>query len=218
MTMTTKLKGCAVPFDIHTYRAVGVKFSDELLRERITQTAFDEALASDDEAFALVNHRWETKIGCTTNRSLRLFKTTDGLSFELDIEANAKRYIALVRCGLISGISVGLTLQDWRYDTLQRETIRTVTAARIREISLLFFPHEAAYPGTWARVIKSEDDRMENRIETASYPLYRAPGDHVKVRTFDAIWEEGKRRLAEKDRARPAQIDLLRRRLELEDA
>jgi hypothetical protein len=61
VTMAIKLIGCAVPFDIQTYRPVGVKFSDKLLHERIAQNAFDYSLAGDDEIFALINHRWESQ-------------------------------------------------------------------------------------------------------------------------------------------------------------
>jgi len=217
--MATRLIGCAAPYDIPTLRPVeSSRFPSERLHERFSQSAFDGALACNTEVFALANHDWNLKIARTSDGSLSLYTTGDGLRFELalDESALAQRVLTLVRGGMISGVSVGFVYSDWKCEeTNWRNIIRNVRNAHLLEISLLAFPRHPAFAGTSVRAIESKSEDRE--MERATLSTFRSPSDRVKLRSLEEIWADGQKRL-KADEVTTSGIDLLRRRLELEDA
>jgi HK97 family phage prohead protease len=207
------------------------------LRARFEPGAFDESLKyRDREIVALLDHRDSEILARRSDGTLRLWTDATGLAFEMNVNDSVPGLSGLW------GMSVGFNCFDFRSEVVGAEQIWSIREAFLHEVSATSSP---LFRQTSCRVIQPsvvitlptrsapqpiaspalesqlEDDRMENRIEVASHPYYQASGDHAQVRTFEEIWADGQKRLqkqAEKDEARPTQIDLLRRKLDLEVA
>jgi HK97 family phage prohead protease len=105
-----------------------------LFREKIAPGAF----TLEDPAYLLWSHDAAKPLASTGNGSLELQDTPSGLKFSATLPSTQAANDALenVRSGLVKGVSFGFTVQDddWLNDD------RTVTAARLSEISLVTWP------------------------------------------------------------------------------
>lgn len=127
--------------------------------ERFQKGAFSESLRSDDQ-LALWSHDISKVLGRTKNNTLRLLEDDIGLRFELDLPNTTlgnDTYESVKRSD-IDGVSFGFRAEKQGWENRNTDNvIRTVTKAKLTEISLVGLP---AYP--------------DSEVSTRGYDPYEA--------------------------------------------
>lgn len=119
------------------------------MRERFASGAFSESLSGDeaDDVRALAHHDRQLVIGRQSAGTLTLDDRSDALYFEIEMPDTtyANDLVESIRRGDITGMSFGFRAieDEWDRDIENDTAIRTVTKARLREISPVAWP---AYP------------------------------------------------------------------------
>jgi|SRR5690606_7181318 len=114
-------------------------------REQFKKGAFTESLEKDDQLF-LWSHDPSKVLGRTKNGTLRLEEDDIGLRFELDLPNTTLGNDAYetIKRGDVDGVSFGFKVEaDEIQDADDDLPLRTVTKARLFEVSVVAFP---AYP------------------------------------------------------------------------
>lgn len=118
-------------------------------REIIKPGSFTRSLATGEHVRALYNHNADQVLGRVGAGTLRLTEDEVGLRFELDLPATtyARDLAALVERGDVSGCSFAFSVRPGgeTWDTVNGESIRTLTALDLEEITITARP---AYPDT----------------------------------------------------------------------
>lgn len=114
-------------------------------REQFKQGAFVESLMNDDQRF-LFSHDTAKVLGRTKNKTLTLEEDNIGLRFDLELPDTTlgdDTYKSIKR-GDIDGVSFGFQKIIDEYEEFENDvTLRTVTKAKLLEVSVVAFP---AYP------------------------------------------------------------------------
>ena len=128
------LVGYAVRWDSPT--TIGGQFQEEFKRG-----AFSEAL-SDSDIRALVDHDTSKVLGRNKSGTLRLAEDDTGLRVEIDPPDTsvARDLVELVKRGDVSGMSFGFNATEQRWDHSTKPSKRTVSKARLAEVSVVTFP------------------------------------------------------------------------------
>lgn len=142
-------------------------------REQFKKGAFADSLEEDDQRF-LWSHDTSKVLGRTKNNTLRLKEDSTGLHFELDLPKTTlgdDAYESIKR-GDVDGVSFGFKAES---DEVQEPDddlpLRTVTKARLFEVSAVAFP---AYPDSevsargYDRMKQYSDELKEYRDEQAA--------------------------------------------------
>lgn len=114
-------------------------------REQFQKGAFSDSLGKDDQRF-LWSHDSSKVLGRIKNKTLRLEEDATGLRFELDLPKTTlgnDTYESIKR-GDVDGVSFGFRMEAEDIEEPDDDLmIRTVTKARLLEVSAVAFP---AYP------------------------------------------------------------------------
>lgn len=102
-----------------------------------------------------VNHDTSMRLGCSKDRSLRVFDRPDGLHFSLALssahlsEQKAEQLKRYARERAFTGASPGWIVRQQHYSTALRAWL--VTRAELYEISVLTGRERPRFAGTWVR-------------------------------------------------------------------
>lgn len=137
-------------------------------REQFKKGAFTESLEKDDQLF-LWSHDPSKVLGRTKNGTLRLEEDDIGLRFELDLPNTTLGNDAYetIKRGDVDGVSFGFKVEaDEIQDTDNDLPLRTVTKARLFEVSVVAFP---AYPDSEVSArgfdrIRQYDEERERQV------------------------------------------------------
>jgi HK97 family phage major capsid protein/HK97 family phage prohead protease len=164
-----KIRGLAAVWDSWSHL---ITERGRTFRERIKRGA----LKPDPEGVSLWwMHDSKTPLANERSGTLKITETDEGLAFEADIGTTqrAEEIRDLVRRGVVSQMSIGFIADS---DTWDGTTSRTITGARLHEVSLVE-TGRAAYPTTYANARKQKERTMslrENRSKVeqlkAEYP------------------------------------------------
>lgn len=136
-------------------------------REQFRKGAFADSLEKDDQRF-LWSHDTSKVLGRTKNGTLRLEEDDIGLRFELDLPNTTlgnDTYESIKR-GDVDGVSFGFRVEsDEIHEPDDDLPLRTVTKARLLEVSAVAFP---AYPDSEVSArgydpLKVYQDELEER-------------------------------------------------------
>lgn len=118
--------------------------SGKKFQETFIKGAFEETIKRDDQR-ALFNHDTSCVLGRTKNNTLRLIEDDIGLRFEIDLASTSlgNDIYESVSRGDIDGVSFGFLKQKDIWNENNKGVIRTITKAKLLEISPVTFP---AYP------------------------------------------------------------------------
>lgn len=136
-------------------------------REKIAPSAFDGALSRPDDVRALFNHDENIVLGRTTNQTLRLRATEDGLRYEIDLPntSQAADVRELIKRGDVSGSSFGFKVLDDEWDESDTKNgklpLRTITDVELWDVSPVTYP---AYPTTSVSA-RSKSDAIGEALE-----------------------------------------------------
>lgn len=154
------------------YAAIFSSLSENLggFREKIAPGAFKDSIANGDDVRALIDHNPSLVLGRTKAGTLRLGEDSRGLHYEVDPPDTqyARDLAESLRRGDIDQSSFGFqTIEDeWGKDE-KGQPIRTLTAVRLFDVSVVTFPaYTATSVGLRALGIENvdEDDRGNPRI------------------------------------------------------
>lgn len=158
----TRIRGLAAVFDSLSENLGG-------FREIIAPGAFDDTDMSDVRG--LFNHDANFVLGRTTNETLRLKQTKDGLEYDIEIpDTQTIRDLVLepIRRGDVSqssfGFIVGRNNDEWEEDE-DGNVVRTIRAVeRLFDVSPVTYP---AYPDTnvAARCLEQLQEQNAERAE-----------------------------------------------------
>ena len=164
-----KIRGVAAVWDSWSHL---ITERGRTFRERIKRGA----LKPDEGGVSLWwMHDHKAPLANQRSGTLTITETDEGLAFEADIGTTqrADEIRDLVRRGVVSQMSIGFVAES---DTWDGSASRTITAARLHEVSLVE-TGRAAYPTTYANARKREEPAMslrENRVKLealkAEYP------------------------------------------------
>ena len=163
-----KIRGVAAVWDSWSHL---ITERGRTFRERIKRGA----LKPEDNVSLWWMHDHKAPLANTRSGTLAITETDEGLAFEADIGTTqrADEIRDLVRRGVVSQMSIGFVAEQ---DTWDGSASRTITAARLHEVSLVE-TGRAAYPTTYANARKKEENAMslrENRVKLealkAEYP------------------------------------------------
>lgn len=141
-------------------------------REQFRKGAFADSLEKDDQRF-LWSHDTSKVLGRTKNGTLRLEEDDIGLRFELDLPNTTlgnDTYESIKR-GDVDGVSFGFRVEsDEIHEPDDDLPLRTVTKARLLEVSAVAFP---AYPDSEVSArgydpLKVYQDELEEREQLKS--------------------------------------------------
>lgn len=159
-----KVKGYAALFDSWS---LPISERGRTFRERIKRGA----LKPDGSVSLWWMHDHTDPLANTKSGTLKITEDAKGIAFEADLGAGARadEIRDLVRRGVVAEMSIGFVVEA---DAWEGATSRTVTRARLHEVSLV---ENAAYPGTYAEVRKEHKMGLkENRARLvelrAEYP------------------------------------------------
>ena len=115
-------------------------------RERVAQGAFAATIAEDDIR-ALINHSHDYVLGRNRSGTLKLAEDGEGLSVRITPPdtSYARDLIASIGRGDMSGMSFGFRTITDEWNIEDGETVRTLKAVRLFDVSAVTFP---AYPQT----------------------------------------------------------------------
>ena len=115
-------------------------------RERVAQGAFAATIAEDDIR-ALINHSPDYVLGRNRAGTLKLAEDGEGLSVRITPPdtSYARDLIASIERGDMSGMSFGFRTITDEWNMEDGETVRTLKAVRLFDVSAVTFP---AYPQT----------------------------------------------------------------------
>lgn len=137
--------------DSRTVSGYAVKWdslSEDLggFRERFETGAFAQSV-KDGDVRGLLNHNPAQVLARTTNGTLRIEEDKTGLRFDMDVAKTSvgDDTLELVRRGDITQMSFGFAAINDRWEMDDEQEIRTVTEARLFDVSPVAFP---AYPDT----------------------------------------------------------------------
>lgn len=137
------------------------------MREKFAPGAFASSLSGDDtdDVRALAHHDRQLVIGRQSAGTLTLDDRSDALYFEIEMPDTtyANDLVESIRRGDITGMSFGFrAIEDvWDRDIDSDTAIRTVTKARLREISPVAWP---AYPQSVVEAEKRNLDRTMTEV------------------------------------------------------
>jgi len=122
--------------------------------ERIKPTAFDRALAEQDDIRALFNHDPSVLLGRTRSNTLELWVDDTGLGYRTKIDhddPDHQRVIAKLRRGDLTGSSFAFTIDEGGMDVERKGKIkiRHLTSLHLYDVGPVTYP---AYKGTQASV------------------------------------------------------------------
>jgi hypothetical protein len=149
-----KLEGYAVLWD-----AVSADLGG--FRERFARGAFGD-LRGEDLRFLVGHNDAGVPLGRTKAGTMRVFQDSRGVGFEVDLP-NSEPGRALgeaVKRGDLSQMSFGFVTTGDRWEQYGAGLLRTVTSARLSEISAVAFP---AYPQTRVSVAGNSTPLEANR-------------------------------------------------------
>ena len=141
-------------------------------REQFRKGAFADSLEKDDQRF-LWSHDTSKVLGRTKNGTLRVEEDDIGLRFELDLPNTTlgnDTYESIKR-GDVDGVSFGFRVEsDEIHEPDDDLPLRTVTKARLLEVSAVAFP---AYPDSEVSArgydpLKVYQDELEEREQLKS--------------------------------------------------
>jgi len=136
--MANVISGLAVPFNVVD--------GPEHFRERVSPTALDRTLAAggrDGIIFAQVNHDYGRPIGNTKAGNVRLWKSSDGLHFEVsDLDGTAEQRDAYTNVSrrIVPGVSIGFLVKDEEFAKENGTVVRTLLDLELIEFSLVTTP------------------------------------------------------------------------------
>lgn len=107
---------------------------------RLQQGCF--AKSFDKEVWALFNHDWDKRLARTSNDSLKVNDTSDGLQIQIRVPdtPTGNQFLAEYKAGLIDGFSFGgPTEQMIRRDDSERGK-KSITSFSLREVSPCYVP------------------------------------------------------------------------------
>lgn len=117
--------------------------------EALARSAFDDALAGEDDVKALVGHDPKLVLGSTRAKTLRLGVDDDGLTFEVDLPdtSYARDLRESIARGDIASMSFGFLpgKDEWSRGPGGRQVRTHTSVKRLLDISPVAYP---AYEGT----------------------------------------------------------------------
>ena len=154
------------------YAAVFDSLSDDLggFREKIDKGAFKKTIKKDDVR-ALKNHNTDYVIARTKSGTLKLSEDEHGLKIEATPpDASwARDLMTSIDRGDLDSMSFGFQTISDRWETQNKEEIRTLMEVKLYDVSVVAFP---AYPDTAVGLRSLEEYRKntppdggENRVE-----------------------------------------------------
>lgn len=116
--------------------------------ERLAPGCFSKTIAESRDIRALVEHDDQRLLARTKNGSLRFLDSAENLRYEFDAPntQDGNDILELTRSGLINGSSFGMIVLNDRYEVIDGVEHRTITEAKLVEVSLIL--SEPAYPDT----------------------------------------------------------------------
>jgi len=133
-------------------------------RELIAPSTFKRTLNAGTEVFCFWSHDSSEILGSSKSGTLVFENRDDGLHFSVLVPETAANRFETVQRGDASGVSFGFIAEDevWNYDTTP--PTRTLTAARLLEISVgVAFP---AYPSAASSAtLRSKDSKAQERLK-----------------------------------------------------
>jgi HK97 family phage prohead protease len=170
-----------VALRVETRRAGGNAFVDGIIPynapsadlggfvERIAPSAFRRTLKAGTEVFALWAHDEREVLGSSKSGTLKLEDRADGLHFSVQLPASASNRYETVARGDASGVSFGFITEDETWDHSTTPPTRTLTAARLLEVSVgVAFP---AYPEAASSATLRSKDSPETDEERLALEL-----------------------------------------------
>lgn len=122
--------------------------------EYIRPAAMDRTLSEQIDVRALWSHNRDLTIGRVSAGTLRMRKTSRGLSTEIDPPRWGASYVETVKRRDVSGMSFAFETLDDEWHMEDGEPTREVLDMRVFEVSGVSFP---AYPATTLRVAQASD-------------------------------------------------------------
>ena len=178
-----KIRGVAAVWDSWSHL---ITERGRTFRERIKRGA----LKPDEGGVSLWwMHDSKTPLANERSGTLKITETDEGLAFEADIGTTqrADEIRDLVRRGVVSQMSIGFVAES---DTWDGSASRTITAARLHEVSLVE-TGRAAYPTTYANARKREEPAMslrENRVKLEALKAeYPSANDERQLQILEQI-------------------------------
>ena len=160
-------------------------------REVILPGAFSEALVSNKDIFALVDHDDSKVIARRSNDTLKLVEDNQGLRVEIKPNVGTsygKDIVSLVERKDITGMSIGMIVKDDEMSKVDGKRSRTIKAAELLEVSIVASP---AYSETniTRRGLTMKDKKKANitvegtsaAVEPKEVKQVITPSEHCKV-------------------------------------
>lgn len=159
----TRVHGLAVPYE---------KLSADVggFRESFLPGAFSDTLLENREVFADIEHDGSKRLARRSKGSLQFQDGTDGLRFTLTLPDTTlgKDTAEEVRSGLLDGVSVAFKPVEQTWSGKGKETVRKVSKAILRAITLTDRPAYAQTIGTLT--MRSLDEHQKAEEEAAKPP------------------------------------------------
>lgn len=145
------------------YAAVFNTLSEDLgwFREKIDPGAFSETIKTDDIR-ALWNHDSNYPLGRNKSGTLTLSEDDHGLKIDVTPPDTqwARDLMTSIERGDVDQMSFGFETLSDKWETVDKEEIRTLIKVRLYDVSPVTFP---AYPDTTVALRSKEDWNKENR-------------------------------------------------------
>jgi HK97 family phage prohead protease len=180
-----RIEGYAAMFFDPADRGTEFRLSPDMV-ERIGPTAFDDALAREDDVVGLFNHDSNFPLGRTSAGTLRL--TVDDLGLRYSINppntTQANDLCASIQRGDIKGSSFAFMLEsrsDFRIYDDGDDKVREITSLRLLDVSPVTFPAYTASTSQMRSLFQSHvadqaklhalERRQKDRL--AAYSIYQ---------------------------------------------
>ena len=124
-------------------------------QERLAPSVFHRTLNAGSDVKMLWNHNDDEILGSTKSGTLQLTNRAEGLYFACEIPESATNRFETIQRGDVDGVSFGFLPEAETWDHAASPPIRTLTAARLVEISPAPFP---AYPAFSAKATQRSTD------------------------------------------------------------
>jgi HK97 family phage prohead protease len=161
-------------------------------REGFSPHAFDDQLRRRENVLALLTHCHGSKLADTDSGSLILVNNKAGLWARIFLSDNnsGREALRLVQGGELTGVSIGFRVLDWGWSgaACNRSLVKTITRARLTEISLC---HNPAYKETARRGLDLV--LLERPAPVPALAYREAPsGEDESTDSLDALqWAAG---------------------------
>lgn len=138
-----------------------------LFEERFARGAFNQSLVDNPDVVVLWGHDSTRPLARVSNRSLTLKSDNIGLWYSFTPDEDSpmgKEALASVRSGLVDQVSIGFSSQEEEWDDVDKLPKRTITRARLTEISILVW---GAYGKSTSAAVVDARSASAKRAEAA---------------------------------------------------